>query len=577
MRNLTRIFPVVLCVIAMSAAPQAQQPAAGAAPSLSMDQFIEQFIKAETTLVGRLDDYQPVVEVYIQNQVAMADPKLGAVPTHDDYFLGVFDGANGPNAIPLSQGRGWFKPAGLMNRPFGLQYVPAGFAATIVPDLDVLDRARYEYKFVRREFLDEVRTVVFEVWPKNRQEYGFKGRIWVEDRGFNVVRFNGISREADGALSKFFKRKVSFHLDSWRVNVQPGVWLPGYVYFEETDFDDYRSKGFNAKPAQMPKLKGQLRLWAYELTDAAAPSEFTSIQIGADIRDNSDSARMISPVLSQRGWERQAENNVLERLTKAGLLAPVGPVDAVLETVLNNLQITNELAYDPPLRVRVLLTTPFESFTVGRTIVLSRGLIDVLPDEASLAMVLAHELSHVALGHLLIDTKFAFADRLMIPDSEVLNTLRFSHTLLEESEADEKVMELLNKSPYQDKLASAGLFLQAVVGNRKELKNLIQPHIGDYVVDGADALSALVDKAPALAPEKIDQIAALPLGARLVMDPWSNKLDLIRTPAVPLSWAREKLPLSITPMAPYLKYVQPDQRQADVEKVEAPPAAGGTQ
>jgi hypothetical protein len=576
MRNLSRFFLVLLGVVVVSAAPQAQQrPAAAAA--LSMEQFIDSFIKAETTLVGRLDDYQPVVEVYIQNQVATADPKLGAIPTHDDYFLGVFDGSNGPSAIPLSTGRGWFKPAGIMNRPFGLEYVPAGFAATIVPDLDVLDRARYEYKFVRREFLDEVRTVVFEVWPKNPKEYGFKGRIWVEDRGFNVVRFNGISREADGALSKFFKRKVSFHIDSWRVNVQPGVWLPGYVYFEETDFGDYLAKGFTAKPAQMPKLKGQMRLWAYELTDAKAPSEFATIQIGAGIQDNADNARLISPVLSQRNWERQAEDNVLERLTKAGLLAPPGPVDAVLETVLNNLQITNELAYDPPLRVRVLLTTPFESFTVGRTIVLSRGLIDVLPDEASLAMVLAHELSHVALGHLLIDTKFAFADRLMIPDSEVLHTVRFDHTLLEEAEADEKVVELLNKSPYQDKLAAAGLFLQAVVGNRRELKNLIQPHVGDYVVDGANALSELVDKAPELAPEKIDQIAALPLGARLVVDSWSNKLDLIRTPAVPLSWAREKLPLSITPMAPYLKYVQADERQADVETVEPPPTAGGTQ
>lgn len=548
MGNLLRIGLVLLALIVLSPAPQAQQlPPSGAA--VSMQEFIERFMKAETALMGRLGDYHPVVEIYLQNQVPTSDPKLGAVPTRDDYFLGQFDGSDGPRATPLSPGRGWFRPAGLMNRPFGFEYVPSGFAATTVPDLRVFDHDRYEFTFVRREFLDEVRTVVFEVWPKDRDENGFKGRIWVEDRGFNIVRFNGISREADSALSKFFRRKLSFHLDSWRVNVQPDVWLPGYVYFEETDFDDDRPK-----PPQMPKLKGQMRMWGYELTDATAPSEFATIQIGTDVRDTSEPARQISPVLSQRSWERQAENNVLERLTKAGLLAPPGPVDAVLETVLNNLQITNELSYDPPLRVRVLLTTPLESFTVGRTIVMSRGLIDVLPDEASLAMVLSHELSHVALGHLLIDTKFGFADRLMIPDSEVLNTLRFHHTEVEEAEADEKVMEVLAKSPYQDKLATAGLFLQAVVGNRKELKNLIQPHVGDYVVDGEHALSELIAKAPPLVPEQLDQIAALPLGARLVMDPWSNRLDLIRTPAVPLTWAREKLPLAITPMTPYLRY-----------------------
>jgi hypothetical protein len=35
---------------------------------------------------------------------------------------------------------------------------------------------------------------------------------------------------------------------------------------------------------------------------------------------------------------------------------------------------------------------------------MSRGLIDVLPDEASSRLMLVHELSHVALG--LIDTSF---------------------------------------------------------------------------------------------------------------------------------------------------------------------------
>ena len=49
-----------------------------------------------------------------------------------------------------------------------------------------------------------------------------------------------------------------------------------------------------------------------------------------------------------------------------------------------------------------------------------------------------------------------------------------------------------------------------------------------------------MQKAPELVPEKLDQIAALPLGARLVVDPWSNRLDLIRTPTVPLASAQEK-------------------------------------
>jgi hypothetical protein len=93
-----------------------------------------------------------------------------------------------------------------------------------------------------------------------------------------------------------------------------------------------------------------------------------------------------------------------------------------------------------------------------------------------------------------------------------------------------------------------------MAANAKSLPNLIQPHVGDYVRGQEQSLMPLIEKSPQLEPEKLDQIAVLPLGARVLMDPWSSRLDLNRAPAVPLYWAREKLPLAITPMTPYLKY-----------------------
>ena len=75
----------------------------------------------------------------------------------------------------------------------------------------------------------------------------------------------------------------------------------------------------------------------------------------------------------------------IERLQKAGLIAPEGEVDHVLQTVVNNLIFTNNLNIEPAVRTRVLLTTPLEAFTIGHTIVVSRGLLDVLPDEATLS------------------------------------------------------------------------------------------------------------------------------------------------------------------------------------------------
>ena len=81
-----------------------------------------------------------------------------------------------------------------------------------------------------------------------------------------------------------------------------------------------------------------------------------------------------SPLQAERVWQQQAEDNVVERLTEAGLLAPEGDVDHILQTVVNNLEVTNNIDLPRPVRTRVLLTSPLETFSVGNTIVISRGL-----------------------------------------------------------------------------------------------------------------------------------------------------------------------------------------------------------
>ena len=185
-------------------------------------------------------------------------------------------------------------------------------------------------------------------------------------------------------------------------------------------------------------------------------------------------------------WERLAEDNATDHLQKIGLLALPGPVDQVLQTVVNNLIITNKLEIAPEVRCRVLLTTPIESFTMtpstqgicACTIVVSRGLLDVLPDEASLAMILSHELAHIALGHK-IDTKLAFTDRFFFPDPDTFQRMSFERSSLDEQAADAKALELLNNSPYKDKLVVAGLFLKQVQERASVLPNLIRPHLGN--------------------------------------------------------------------------------------------------
>ena len=222
-------------------------------------------------------------------------------------------------------------------------------------------------------------------------------------------------------------------------------------------------------------------------------------------------------------------------------------MDKVLETVVNNLEVTNNLDIDPDVRCRIMMTSTLESFTVGHTIVLSRGLIDVLPDEASLATMIAHELGHIVLGHRL-DSSYAFFDQLLgVQDKDTFRHFGFARTPEEETAASAKAAELLAKSPYNNQLASAKLFVTAVDARQKEIPNLISPHLGNRVLV-ADLKAAV----PATTDKKGVTITALPIGGRVKLDPWGDKLELLKSKPIGNVAEREKMPFEITPFMPYL-------------------------
>jgi hypothetical protein len=229
-------------------------------------------------------------------------------------------------------------------------------------------------------------------------------------------------------------------------------------------------------------------------------------------------------------------------------VAPKGEVDKILETVVNNLEVTNNLDIDPEVKCRVLMTTTLESFTLGHTIVLSRGLIDVLPDEASLATVIAHELGHVVLAHRM-DSTYAFFDQLLIDDKETFRHFGFARTQAEEQAAAAKAIEFLNNSPYKNQLANAALFLTALQTRQKEIPNLISAHLGDRVPTIADLKGQAADPDAKKNPQ---MVAALPIGGRVKLDVWYDHLDLIKSKPVGAVAEREKMPFEVTPFMPYL-------------------------
>jgi hypothetical protein len=533
-----------------SPAPTTQQPQlatrdtatqqASAAAS-SFDQVVDRAIEREHLFMAEMKQLHPLVETYLQN--LKEDKQLDtSVPSSDVYFLGRLDMSEGTEdrtfSSPTTAGLGK-RMLSKLKDVYSMRFLPLGFAQMVVLDQD-FQRKYYDFTFVRREFLGEVRCIVMDVAPKKDAGKGrFLGRIWIEDQDYNIVRFNG---------TYFPHPRASYylHFDSWRQNLRPGVWLPSMIYSEESDLK-YRL-------GQTLDYKAQTRLWGYNLRDLRRNSEFTEITVDAPqaVQDQSQKAQDASPIEAQRQWERQAEINVLDRLQQIGLLAPEGEIDKVLSTVVNNVMVTNNLDIQPEVRCRVLMTTPLESFTIGHTIVMSRGMIDVLPDEASLAMILSHELAHIVLGHHL-DTKLAFNDRMFFPDERTFERMDFARDKGEEEAADKKAIELLNNSPYKDKLGNAGLFLKAVQARAPALKNLIRAHLGDSLLNGdATRMSSLMTASPQFDPKKTDQVAALPLGGRVKIDPWNDRLELIKTKPVAVTSASEKMPFEVTPFFPFL-------------------------
>lgn len=515
---------------------QPQAPASLPAPT-TMDQVVDRFIDREHQLAKMLATRTPIVETYLQNLVQ--DPQLGPVPKDDRYFLGRMDLSESIDRTTYLKDESMEKSLlGGFTKYFKMQYQPLGFSWMVFADRNDFDRQHYDFHYVRREFIGDVRTLVFDVTPKKDAGKGrFLGRIWVEDQDFNIVRLNGTY--APRPRNAFY-----FHMDSWRLNLVPGYWVPAYIYSEEGDF----TAGAKNKVA----FKAQSRLWGYDLKTGTKDDELTQIRVDS-VKDESPTAQDASPLAAEREWQQQAEDNVVERLQRAGLVAPEGDVDKILMTVVNNLLITNNLELPRPVRTRVLLTSPLETFSVGNTIVVSRGLIDTLPDEASLAMVLSHELAHIVLGHNL-GSQYAFNDRMLFSDESTYSNLGFKHIPEEEAAADKKAMEFLKTSPYAQKLDTPSLFLKALQTRAPQLTALLTAHLGNNLSEAGTItrMAALQTAGPALDMNKLDQIPALPLGGRVKMNGWTNRVELIKSQPVAITSARDKMMFEVTPFFPRL-------------------------
>ncbi|TCK75287.1 hypothetical protein [Acidipila rosea] len=567
--SLRKLWMTGLTVTLAVTAANAKKPKLPPPVPLTADQtaLIQKSIAQEKLIVKAIQKNTPVVQTYIQN--TKPDPVLYSVPVSDQYMLGRVDFSKTftneaydekSSSHGLLKGSLGFLTG--MGKALKMSYSSTGFMDMMFVDPIGYDRQHYDFTYVRRDFLGNVRTMVFDVKPKPHTGAGrFFGRIWVEDQDGNIVRFNGTyTSNANDEVAHYF------HFDDWRANVQPGLWLPAAIYVEESKGSAAsRGLGFHA----------QTHFWGYALKLPTRESDNESMQID-NAQDQSENSQDESPLQAKREWISQAEQNVLDRLTQAGLLAAPSDFDKILEQVAQNIIIGNNLQLPGDIHCRVMLTTPLETLAVGNTILVSKGLIDVLPYEEDLAAVLSFQLAHIALGHH-IDTRYAFNDRLLFPDSATLERINMNHTASDDEAAAKRAVELFNHSAYKDKAANVGLFFQQLIAREKQLPALLTPRLGDSLVkeDGTPWLDAIGKQSPKLDMANLGQIAALPLGSHLKNDPWTDKVIQLNLRGVSILNPSDKLPFEITPIYFRLQRYQPP-AQAVQQPQQTAPAANTT-
>ena len=534
--------------------------------------LLDDAIKREKEVTKTLRERAPVVETYLQNM--RPDPVSVQVPESDQRFLGRVDfrGIIGDSKFqadrrsPYDGGKGKFemlRPSaflGEMTNGLHLQFREAGFVQMLLMDSNGFDRQHYKFGYVRSEFLGSIPTEVFDVapiaqkggldamWMKTTSGRFF-GRVWVETRSGNVLRFNGDFSGTVKGLREFY------HFDSWRTNVESNLWLPTSIYIEESE----------ARSATRTlKFKAVSRIWGYSLKVPQADAESTSMDV-VGATDLSEDAPDVSPLGAQRAWVQESEDNVVERLFTAGMLAAPSAFDKTLEALVANILAYNKVSVTRPIHVRTLLTDSLESMTVGNTIIVSKALVDTTAvisesgdqQAGNLNAVLAFQLAHILLGHRL-DTKFAFSDRLLFQQTAVMRRMPMHHSDADNAAAAKKALELLEAPELAGGQQYFGLYLQQLRQRGKALTALNEPLLGDGLTknesDHTFWMEALVNKGPKLEITDVTQQAAMPLASFLKVDPETDQVVQLRAAAEPVGTAADKIPFEIAPVYLRLRY-----------------------
>src|ERR1700722_9343234 len=358
-----------------SVAQNANSPSRELIDGVPKVEVTRRIFEGEQATMRRLRIYSPIVETYIQS---LWPDTSAQMPIDDVYFLSKVDMSSdffvGDDGKAMLFGRSEESRRVLDDNGQRQELYPAGFIRMLFIDRQSFDSDTYRLTYLHPAMLGGIDCLLFAVDPIKADRSGrFQGQVWVERKGLKVIRVQGTfqgERLKLGQRLNPLRRSAGFFIrfDCWRQVIAAELWAPAYVNIDE----NVPWKAIGGDGTTDVHYRGHVSVWGY--------SYLGSFQ--GRLPRRSDAAEDYDQVVA--GLERD------------GLLGPPENIERSLNEIVG--EIAEHSHFNIPLiRCRVLLTTPVEMFHTGNTILISRGLLDMVPDKSTLAVLVAHEMAHVLL------------------------------------------------------------------------------------------------------------------------------------------------------------------------------------
>jgi hypothetical protein len=475
----------------------------GLVNGMSGIEVTRRIFETEHDMMQRIKRYSPVVETYMQSLWPDTTAKM---PIGDVYFLGKVDFLR---YLGSGDGATWLFGTSRSSRQIlndnGQKWElnPDGFVSMLFVDLQDFDADTYRLTYLKPATLGTVSCLTFAVTPVKESTPGrFSGTVWVETSALRIVRVEGTFQANHVRVSQRLSPLgasigLSLRFDCWREMIAPDFWVPAYLTID----DNVGWKAIGGDGVTDFHYRGRAFVWGY--------SHIGSFQ----------NQRLAASATSDSRPD-------IIGLEKDGLLAPFGTVERSLTSIIQRLAASSNVDL-PKVTCRILATTPVELFHVGNTIVVSRGFLEMVPDESTLAVFLAHELAHVAVDSAVdeeVDYERSVFD-FSRPEEFLGLGVRHS-TEEQEKKASALTCGILNDSAYTSAIGRAASFVDQLTTMSRQLPNLTRARFGVGLVEDGRAGHELPSCGSS--GQSLPQVPPLQLRGRYLVGVSNGELRLAR-------------------------------------------------